>query len=71
MGGFVGCRDGNGVPRKMTRTIEHLGFDLQERGKLQLPGPREGGRLSHHDTDERRLTEKANRESQTAVLCLQ
>lgn len=47
----------------MTRaTVEHLGLDSQERGELQLPSPCEGGRLSQHDVDDRRLTDEANRE---------
>ena len=62
------CRGWIGVPRKMTRVLEHLGLDLQERGELRLPGPCDGGRLSQHDADERRLTELANCELHFAVL---
>lgn len=39
--------------------------------ELQLPSPCEGGRLSQHDVDERRITKKANSELEFAVLWLQ
>lgn len=59
------------MPRKKTRTKSTWGWTRRNECELQLPSPCEGGRLSQHDVDERRLKEQASSELEFAVLWLQ